>query len=137
MVEGALWTRLRGCGVMGGVSRQRPPKYLATAARLCTRIAVLYAGRIVESARTTELLASPRHPYPLGLLRSLPPPLGSSGPVRLQPIAGSAPPPWERPGGCRFRNRCPRAQDDCAKREPELIEIDGRGLACFHPVDAP
>src|SRR6266478_4587249 len=67
-----------------------------------------------EERGVSILLASPRHPYTLGLLRSLPPPLGSSGPVRLQPIAGSAPPPWERPVGCRFRNRCPRAQDDCA-----------------------
>ena len=137
IVQAGILDLLRGLREERGVSILLATHDLGTAARLCTRIAVLYAGRIVESARTTELLASPRHPYTLGLLRSLPPPLGSSGPVRLQPIAGSAPPPWERPGGCRFRNRCPRAQDDCAKREPELIEIDGRGLACFHPVDAP
>jgi oligopeptide/dipeptide ABC transporter ATP-binding protein len=126
---------LRGLREERGVSLLLATHDLGTAARLCARLAVLYAGRIVESGATSELLASPRHPYTLGLLRSLPPPLGSSGPVRLEPVAGSAPPPWERPDGCRFRNRCPRAQDDCSKREPELIEIDGRQLACFHPVE--
>jgi oligopeptide/dipeptide ABC transporter ATP-binding protein len=110
---------------------------LAFAARLCDRIAVLYAGRIVERAGVAELLASPRHPYTAGLLRSLPPPLGTDGGRRLEPVAGSPPRAWALPAGCRFRDRCPRAQFDCAQTEPELLDIGGREVACFHPLEAP
>jgi oligopeptide/dipeptide ABC transporter ATP-binding protein len=110
---------------------------LAFAARLCDRIAVLYAGRIVERAGVAELLASPRHPYTAGLLRSLPPPLGTDGGRRLEPVAGSPPRAWALPAGCRFRDRCPRAQLDCAQTEPELLDIGGREVACFHPLEAP
>ncbi len=109
---------------------------LALAARLCGRIAVLYAGRIVERGPAAELLARPRHPYTLGLLRSLPPPLGGRSRGRLEPIAGSASAPWARPSGCSFRDRCPRAQDDCWTNEPELVGTGGWEVACFHPVDA-
>jgi oligopeptide/dipeptide ABC transporter ATP-binding protein len=109
---------------------------LALAARLCVRIAVLYAGRIVERGPARELLARPRHPYTLGLLRSLPPPLGGRSQGRLEPIAGSAPAPWARPSGCSFRDRCPRAQNDCSMKEPELVGTGGWEVACFHPVDA-
>jgi oligopeptide/dipeptide ABC transporter ATP-binding protein len=110
---------------------------LAFAARLCDRIAVLYAGRMVERAGVAELLASPRHPYTAGLLRSLPPPLGTEGGTRLEPVAGSPPRPWALPAGCRFRDRCPRARLDCAQAEPELLDIGGREVACFHPLEAP
>src|SRR5229473_6683867 len=72
---------------------------LAFAARLCDRLAVLYAGRIVEHAGATELLAHPRHPYTAGLLRSLPPPLGAGSDAPLEPVAGSPPPPWALPSG--------------------------------------
>ncbi len=109
---------------------------LALAARLCGRIAVLYAGRIVERGPAAELLARPRHPYTLGLLRSLPPPLGGRSRGRLEPIAGSASAPWARPSGCSFRDRCPRAQNDCSTNEPELVGTGGWEVACFHPVDA-
>src|SRR6266850_6869071 len=95
---------------------------LGLAARLCDRIAVLYAGRIVERGAAAEVLARPRHPYTLGLLRSLPPPLGSRSDARLQPVAGSVPSPWATLTGCRFRDRCPRAESDCAAAEPDLVE---------------
>ena len=108
---------------------------LALAARLCERIAVLYAGRIVERGPAMELLARPRHPYTLGLLRSLPPPLGGRSQGRLEPIAGSAPAPWARPSGCSFRDRCPRAENDCSTDEPALVGTGGWDVACFHPVD--
>jgi oligopeptide/dipeptide ABC transporter ATP-binding protein len=109
---------------------------LAFAARLCDRISVLYAGRIVERGDALELLADPRHPYTAGLLRSLPPDLGAVGGARLEPIAGSPPQPWALPGGCRFRDRCPRARLDCAEEEPRLRDLGGREVACFHPLGA-
>ena len=109
---------------------------LGLAARLCDRIAVLYAGRIVERGTAAEVLARPRHPYTLGLLRSLPPPLGSRSDARLQPVAGSVPSPWATLTGCRFRDRCPRAESDCAAAEPDLVESAGSEVACFHPLEA-
>ena len=110
---------------------------LGLAAAMCERIAVLYAGRIVERGAAAELVAAPRHPYTAGLLRSLPPPLGERLAGPLTPVPGAPPPPWARPTGCRFRDRCSRAQADCAVQEPELIESGGREVACFHPLEAP
>ena len=105
------------------------------AAELCDRIAVLYAGRIVEYGSPADVFSAPRHPYTAGLLRSLPPALGETTGARLSPIAGSSPPPWALPTGCGFRDRCPRAMPDCATLEPELSgSIDG-AVACFHPIE--
>jgi oligopeptide/dipeptide ABC transporter ATP-binding protein len=95
----------------------------------------LYAGRMVERGTAAEVLARPRHPYTMGLLRSLPPPLGSRSDAPLAPVAGSVPTPWAALQGCRFRDRCPRAEDDCAASEPELTESAGGEVACFHPLE--
>ncbi|HET7785704.1 MAG TPA: ABC transporter ATP-binding protein [Myxococcales bacterium] len=109
----------------------------SVAARLCDRIAVLYAGRIVERAGAADLLERPRHPYTAGLWRSLPPAPGSAASARLEPVPGSPPRPWALPSGCRFRERCPRADAQCAGREPELLDLGGgREVACFHPLEA-
>ena len=71
------------------------------------RVAVMYAGQIVEEAATASLFARPSHPYTQGLFASVP---RLTGPVgRLTPIAGSVPPPTAWPAGCRFRPRCPKA----------------------------
>ena len=108
---------------------------LELAAELCDRIAVLYAGRIVEQGAVSDLLSRPRHPYTGALLRTLPPPLGDP-PVRLVPVPGSPPPSWARPSGCSFRDRCSRALPDCAAAEPALGGPPGRQVACFHPLEA-
>jgi peptide/nickel transport system ATP-binding protein len=84
------------------------------------RVAVMYAGQIVEEATTAELFAHPSHPYTQGLFASVP---RISGPVqRLTPIGGSVPSPTAWPSGCRFRPRCPKA---FAKSElpPELLAV--------------
>jgi oligopeptide/dipeptide ABC transporter ATP-binding protein len=75
------------------------------------RVAVMYAGQIVEEAATAELFAHPSHPYTQGLFASIP---RLTGPVaRLTPIGGTVPPPYAWPIGCRFRPRCPKAFDQC------------------------
>jgi len=83
------------------------------------RAAVMYAGRVVETSSVTNLLNSPKHPYTIGLLESLPKTKGSP----LKPIAGSVPKPDELPPGCKFSDRCPYMISACQKGEPALREI--------------
>ncbi len=85
------------------------------------RVAVMYAGRIVEEAPTNRLFANPSHPYTQGLFASVP---RIRGPVqRLMPIPGSVPPARSWPSGCRFRPRCPKAFDKC-ETEPSLLAVE-------------
>jgi oligopeptide/dipeptide ABC transporter ATP-binding protein len=84
------------------------------------RVAVMYAGQIVEEAPTAELFARPSHPYTQGLFASVP---RITGPVkRLTPIRGTVPPPTAWPAGCRFRPRCPQAFDK-SELPPELLPV--------------
>ncbi len=93
------------------------------------RVAVMYAGQIVEEAPTARLFARPSHPYTQGLFASVP---RLTGPVeRLSPIAGSVPPPGAWPTGCRFRPRCPQAFEKSGTMPPLLpVEPDHR-MRCW------
>ena len=85
------------------------------------RVAVMYAGQIVEEAPTTRLFANPSHPYTQGLFASVP---RIKGPLRrLNPIGGSIPAPTAWPSGCRFRPRCPKAFDK-SELEPPLLTVE-------------
>ncbi len=97
--------------------------------------AVMYLGRLVETARTGDLFAFPRHPYTRALLRSIPR-LGA-GRRRLETIPGGVPSIAERPSGCPFHPRCPRAAEKCRRAVPELEErARGHWAACFRPLEA-
>jgi oligopeptide/dipeptide ABC transporter ATP-binding protein len=87
---------------------------------LCARIAVMYAGRIVEEGRTEDVLARARHPYTQGLLAALAPIVGPSEP-RFQTIPGQVPALGAWPPGCRFAPRCPRADAVCVHEDPALL----------------
>lgn len=107
---------------------------LGVVERVADRIAVMYAGRIAEEGPASELLASPRHPYTLGLLASVPgfrPRIG-----RLPSIPGSVPSPRDWPTGCRFHPRCLRADETCRAAVPTAPGPAG-GAACFHPEVEP
>jgi len=97
----------------------------------CARVAVMYAGTIVEEAPTAELLARPLHPYAQGLLAAVP---DLDRPeTRPAGIAGSIPNLLAPPPGCRFHPRCPRATELCAQEKPLLRELlPGRRVACHH-----
>jgi peptide/nickel transport system ATP-binding protein len=85
------------------------------------RVAVMYAGQIVEETSTARLFANPAHPYTQGLFASVP---RISGPLkRLNPIRGSVPAPTAWPSGCRFRPRCPKAFDK-SEQEPPLLAVE-------------
>jgi len=93
------------------------------------RVAVMYAGQIVEEAPTARLFARPSHPYTQGLLASVP---RLSGPrTRLTPIAGSVPTPDAWPGGCRFRPRCPKAFDKSELPPPPLAVEPDHWMRCW------
>jgi peptide/nickel transport system ATP-binding protein len=100
------------------------------------RIAVMYAGRVVETASAASLVRAPQHPYTTGLLSSFP---VLNGPRRpLVGVEGSPPDLRTVTPGCPFRPRCPEATSDCAQTLPELVEVAGRAhlVACLrrHPA---
>jgi peptide/nickel transport system ATP-binding protein len=93
------------------------------------RIAVMYAGRIVEQGPAAEVLHRPAHPYTAALLAARP---GTAArPARLAAIEGAMPPPGAVPEGCAFHPRCPRATPRCVQERPRQ---QGRGAACWHPL---
>jgi peptide/nickel transport system ATP-binding protein len=97
---------------------------LGVVAEMAEEIAVMYAGRIVESAPAGLLFSAPEHPYTWGLLRSIPTLHGSRA-QELEPIAGSPPSLIHRPSGCHFHPRCPHAQPEHALLDPRLQELPG------------
>jgi oligopeptide/dipeptide ABC transporter ATP-binding protein len=104
---------------------------LGVVARLVDRVAVMYAGRVVELASTRDIFARPSHPYTAALLASLPGP-ASEHRKPLRQIGGSPPDPAQLGAGCPFRFRCLSADDHCAAEEPGLIDRGpGRLAACW------
>ncbi len=102
---------------------------MALAAEISDRIAVMYAGRIVEVADTETIFENPLHPYTQGLLKSIPKP-GYRG--KLFSMEGEIPPMINPPPGCRFHPRCPKRFDPCDKEVPKLVEVEpGHKVACF------
>jgi oligopeptide/dipeptide ABC transporter ATP-binding protein len=104
---------------------------LAVVAETCERLAVMYAGQIVETGTVDEVFRAPRHPYTLGLLRSVPD--FDSVQDSLSAIQGAPPDLVLPPPGCRFHPRCPFAQEDCISGEFPLRPLSaGRATACIH-----
>ncbi len=102
---------------------------LAVVASLADRIAVMYAGWVVEEAATADLLARPRHPYTRALLSSVP---DHASPRRLRGIEGTAPAPGERPSGCAFAPRCALRVARCMEAVPELEAVAAEHrVRCF------
>jgi peptide/nickel transport system ATP-binding protein len=96
---------------------------------IADRVAVMYAGQIVELAPALDLLRRPLHPYTRALMNSVPK-LGRET-ERLQAIPGNVPMLGNMPGGCRFHPRCPKVQPDCSQTPPPLLEVEpGRWVRC-------
>jgi len=103
---------------------------LATIAEACDRVAIMYAGKIVEFADVVTIFKERLHPYTEGLIRSVPSLLGTE---HLVSIPGAPPGLIEPPSGCRFHPRCPIATEICAREEPPLREIKKKHyIACHH-----
>lgn len=107
---------------------------LGVVAENCDRVAVMYAGRIVEEAPSADIFANPAHPYAAGLIGALP---RLDGPrQRLVSIPGVVPDPRRMPPGCAFAPRCPRAEAACDLGAPGLDERNGQKVACILDQDA-
>jgi oligopeptide/dipeptide ABC transporter ATP-binding protein len=103
---------------------------LGVVAERADQVAVMYAGKIVESARPETIFSRPKHPYTEGLLCSMPTARGTK--QRLDAIPGMVPSPLQWPTGCRFRDRCGRADERCARSQPPLVQIEAQHrAACF------
>ena len=115
---------------------------LGVVAEIADVVAVMYAGRIVESGPVEAVFTDPQHPYTIGLMGSVPSLAGRRG--RLMTVPGTVPPVDRLPPGCRFATRCPFADGDCASTVPPAVQRSaGHAVACFkapletHIADGP
>ena len=108
---------------------------LAVVKNISDRVAVMYLGKICEVGAPDALYATPAHPYTAALLRSIPVPDPTVAPAQSGLLTGDLPSPIDPPSGCRFRTRCPLAQERCAVEEPTVRAIgDGHHVACHFPL---
>ncbi len=115
-IQAQILELLRGLREKRGLSILLISHDLGVVAELADRVAVMYAGRLVEEAPVEDLYRQPLHPYTQALLEALPSPEKDS----LKAIAGRVPAPGQRPLGCKFSDRCPEAQRICFQQEPLL-----------------
>jgi len=109
---------------------------LSVVAHTCDHVAVMYLGRLVESAPTRQLFEAPRHPYTKALFSAIPS-LDPDDDKSAQKLDGEIPSPTNQPPGCKFHTRCPFAVDRCKIEEPKLEHADGTGheVACHRWVE--
>ncbi len=113
---------------------------LAVVKNISDRVAVMYLGKMCEVGSPDQIYSHPAHPYTAALLASIPEPDPTQRHRQAPPLAAARlPSPLHPPSGCRFRTRCPRAQERCASEEPLLRAVaPGQFVACHFPlVDVP
>ena len=108
---------------------------LAVVKNISDRVAVMYLGKMCEVGPSEQLYGAPAHHYTSALLASIPKPDPTLEPLELQTLEGELPSPVDPPSGCRFRTRCPRAEERCAQEEPLMREVAERHfVACHFPL---
>ncbi len=132
-VQAGILRLLEGLRSESGLSVLMITHDLGVMSSIADWLTVMYAGRVVESGQTAQVLGHPRHPYTAGLLAALPHPEAAED-TSLRSISGSPPSPQSRPDGCAFHPRCQYARPSCLTDVPALVAIgEGRMLAC--PID--
>ena len=137
MVQAQILELLSGLVRNSGVGLMIISHDLSVLADVCDRVAVMYAGRIVECGTASQVFSAARHPYTAGLSAAFPK-VGDAA-ARYAPagLAGDPPDPRNLPAGCSFAPRCPRAVDACHAAEPALADDGaGRQVACIRPLEA-
>jgi len=108
---------------------------LAVVKNVSDRVVVMYLGKICEVGAPDQLYAQPAHPYTQALLAAIPVPDPAIDPNERTTLGGEIPSPVSPPSGCRFRTRCPLAQDRCVNEEPQVRELaPGQFVACHFPL---
>ena len=123
---------LRGVTQAHGASVMLITHDMGVIAETCDRVAVMYAGRIVEIGPVDEVIRHPAHPYTAGLMASVPSLADAGG--RLAQIDGALPRLGEIPSGCAFHPRCPKASPRCGDERPELALVRRTRAACWWPI---
>jgi peptide/nickel transport system ATP-binding protein len=131
-VQAHILQLLRDLHLETGIAVMLITHDLGVIAKMADRVAVLYAGRIVEIGPVAEILTRPRHPYTVGLMRAMPPTDGDIS--RFDPIAGTMPTLATIPPGCAFHPRCSRATERCVAVRPDLRPDGPDHHACWHPI---
>ena len=104
---------------------------LAVVEHISDRVAIMYLGKIVESAPGQNIYTSPRHPYTQALLSAIPIPDPKAATQRTI-LQGDIPSPANPPSGCTFRTRCPQATKVCGQEVPEMVEVSHEHYAACH-----
>jgi peptide/nickel transport system ATP-binding protein len=128
-IQAQIITLLKRLAAEHGVAVMLITHDMGVIAETSHRVAVMYAGRIVELGPVHEVLQTPRHPYTVGLMRSIPR-VGATG-KRLAQIDGAMPRLNAIPSGCAFHPRCPQRFERCDRERPDLIAAGGRLAACW------
>ncbi len=134
-IQAQILDLLRGLNQEFGTAIVLISHDLGVIGTVCRRVAVMYAGEVVEEAVTTEVLNDPRHPYSWALVNAVPRLDAPTG-ARLTSIEGTPPDPLHQPPGCRFEPRCPFRIGRCATDHPPLMEVaPGRRARCWVTAD--
>jgi peptide/nickel transport system ATP-binding protein len=131
-VQAQIIALLRGVTQAHGASVMLITHDMGVIAETCDRVAVMYAGHIVEIGPVSEVIHHPAHPYTAGLMASVPSLVDTRG--RLAQIQGSLPRLDEIPSGCAFHPRCPKASPRCSDERPELAIVQRTRVACWWPI---
>jgi len=113
---------------------------LAVVKNISNRVAVMYLGKLCETGGPDEIYSSPAHPYTRALISSIPVPDPDVAPDTTWRLSGELPSPLDPPSGCRFRTRCPQAQEICELAEPQIQPVGNSAdhfVACHFPIEQP